>query len=68
VKVKIWRVIIWYEETQTRSETLHLAETREEAIRKALSYVPRCADWSKIHVKRAVVDGIYNGNPADVVI
>jgi hypothetical protein len=68
VSVKVWRVTIWYEETRTRSQTLHSAETREEAIRKALSFVPQCVDGSKIQVKRAVVEDIYDGNPTDLAI
>ncbi len=66
--VIIWRVTIWYEETRTLSQTLHSAETREEAIRKALAYIPSCADWSKIHVKRVVIEDSYEGDPADLVI
>ena len=66
--MNIWRVTIWYEESHTLSHTLHSAETREEAIRKALAFLPSGADRSKIHVKRAVVEDIYEGNPADVVI
>jgi hypothetical protein len=68
VNIKIWRVTIWYEETRTRSQTLHSAETREEAIRKALLFVPQCVDGRKIQVKRAVVDDIYNGNSIDLAI
>jgi len=55
VMVTIWRVTIWYEESHTLSQTLHSAETRGAAIRKALTYILLCVDWSKIHVKRAVV-------------
>ena len=66
--ITIWRVTLWYEESRTLSQTLHSAETREEAIRKALAYLTACTDWSKIHVKRAVIEDIYEGNPADVVI
>jgi hypothetical protein len=66
--VLIWRVTIWYEESRTLSQTLHTAETRKEAIRKALAFIPACADWSTIHVRRAVVEEVYEGNPADIVI
>ena len=66
--VTIWRVTIWYEESQTLSQTLHSAETREEALRKALADIPACADWSKIHIKRAVIEEVYEGNPENVVI
>ena len=66
--VTIWRVTIWYEESDTLSQTLHSAQTREAAIRKALTYIPPCVDWIKIHVKRAVIEDVYEGNPADVVM
>jgi hypothetical protein len=66
--ITIWRVTVWYEESRTLSQTLHSAQTREEAIRKALAYLPPCADWSKIQVKRAVIEETSEGNAVDVVI
>ncbi len=64
----IWRVTIRSEETRTTTSDLYSAKTKQEAINKALSYIPRCADWSKIKVLDARIESFYKGDPRNLVI
>jgi hypothetical protein len=68
MKTNIWQVTIQFEETRTTSKTLHAADTRRQAIQKALGGIPTWADWTKIKVKRAVVVDSYDSDPRTLVI
>jgi hypothetical protein len=68
--VTLWRVDVSCPVTGVHASTVHSAQTREEAVRKALQYVP-CA-LLEAHeypiIQDVQVDSLYHGNPPDLVI
>jgi hypothetical protein len=68
--VTLWRVDVSYPVTQVHASTVHSAERREEAVRKALQHVPSALleeDEYPI-VLDVRVDSLSHGNPRDLVI
>jgi hypothetical protein len=68
--VTLWRVDVYYPVTGVYSSTVHSGGTRDEAVHKALQYVPYALleAHEYPHVKRVCVDSLYRGNPHDLVI
>jgi hypothetical protein len=68
--VTLWRVEVFYPVTRVHTSTVHSAETREEAVRKALQHVPYALleedEYPRVMSVR--VDSFYHGNPRDLVI
>ncbi len=68
--VTLWRVDVYYPVTRVHASTVHSAQRREEAVRKALQHVPYVLleeDEYPI-VQDVRVDSLYHGNPRDLVI
>ena len=68
--VTLWRVEVYYPVTRVHASTLHSAETREEAVRKALQHVPyTLLEEHEYPIVQGVrVDSFYHGNLRDLVI
>ena len=64
--IPIWRVTLFYPETRAKSSTLHSTGNRDEAVGKALQFVPSFVPPPR--VRRAVIEDYYTGNPRDLVI
>jgi hypothetical protein len=68
--VTLWRVEVYYPVTRVHASTVHSAEKREEAVRKALQHVPYALleedEYPRVISVR--VDSFYHGNPHDLVI
>ena len=68
--VTLWRVEVYYPVTRVQASTVHSAQTREEAVQKALQHVPYALleedEYPRVMSVR--VDSFYHGNPRDLVI
>jgi len=68
--VIIWRVDVYYPVTGVHASTVHSGKTRDEAVQKALTYVPYSLLEAHEYpqVVRVRVESFYHGNPRDLVI
>jgi hypothetical protein len=68
--VTLWRVDVFYPVTRVHASTVHSAERREEAVRKALQHVPYALLEAHEYpiVQDVRVDSRYHGNPRDLVM
>jgi hypothetical protein len=68
--VTLWRVDVSYPVTGVHASTVHSAQRREEAVRKALQHVPSALleEHEYPIVQGVRVESFYHGNPRDLVI
>jgi hypothetical protein len=68
--VTLWRVEVNYPVTRVHASTVHSAQRREEAVRKALQHVPYASlEAHEYPIEQNVrVDSLSHGNPRDLVI
>jgi hypothetical protein len=68
--VTLWRVNVYYPMTRVHTSTIHSAQTREEAVQKALQHVPYALLEAHEYpiVQDVRVDSLYHGNPRDLVM